>query len=190
MRLGRDHGGAFAKAHDVDAVGKLEHMRHVVADQDHGHAVLPNTFDQLHDLAGLLDAERGRRLVHDHDAPAPRRGARDRDALALSAREVLDRHTHRLDTDLQLGQCLRRLPPHRALVEHPEDLSERTATAQLASEEEIRGDVERRRDGQILVDRLDAGAPRIERRAEVHELAVEADLPLVRLVGPRQHLDQ
>ena len=52
------------------------------------------------------------------------------------------------------------------------------------------GDVECRGDGEILVDGLDSGSPSVARGTEMHPLAVEADLALVRLERPRECLDQ
>ena len=46
------------------------------------------------------------------------------------------------------------------------------------------------RDREVLVDGLDPGAARVERGAEVHALAVQEDLALVRLERARQRLDQ
>ena len=60
----------------------------------------------------------------------------------------------------------------------------------LPAEEDVGGDVEGRGDGEVLVDGLDAGAARIARGAEVHALAVEPDLALVRLQRARERLDQ
>jgi hypothetical protein len=56
--------------------------------QDHRQPSLQDALDQLEHVARLLDAERGGRLVHAHDAPAPSRGTRDGDALALAAGEA------------------------------------------------------------------------------------------------------
>ena len=52
------------------------------------------------------------------------------------------------------------------------------------------GDVERRRDGEVLIDGLDAGSPRVAWRVEVRALAVEEDLALVGLQRPRERFDQ
>src|SRR5205823_3660448 len=96
----------------------------------------------------------------------------------------------RLDADLQLRERLAGLLAHPALVQHAEDPAERTVAAELAAEEEIGRDVERGCDGKILVHGLDPGPARVERRLEVHLLAVEAELALVRLQRAREHLDQ
>ena len=58
---------AAAEAVDVDAVGDLEHVRHVVRDQDDRQAALLHVEDQLEHAARFLDAQRRRRLVHDDD---------------------------------------------------------------------------------------------------------------------------
>ena len=76
-----------------------------------GQAVVAHALDQLEHLAGLLDAERGGRLVHDHELARPRRRAGHGDALALAARERLHRLAHRADADLQVGHVLLRPPP-------------------------------------------------------------------------------
>ena len=44
---GLTHGGALAQPLDVDAVGDLEHVRHVVADQNHRQALVAHAPDQL-----------------------------------------------------------------------------------------------------------------------------------------------
>ena len=69
--------------------------------------------DQVLDAPRLGDAERGGRLVH-HDEPLrPVRGARDRDALALAAREVADRLLRAVDAHVELVEQRLRLGRHR-----------------------------------------------------------------------------
>ena len=74
--FGIDHRQPPAEAMDVDAVGDLEHMRHVVRDQDDRQAALLHVEDQLEHAARFLDAERRRRLVHDDDAACAKAAAR------------------------------------------------------------------------------------------------------------------
>ena len=59
----------------------------------------------------------------------------------------------------------RRMAP---LLSMRSTLPERATPAQLAAEEDVRRDVERRGDGEVLVDGLDPGPARVARRAEVH----------------------
>jgi hypothetical protein len=93
---------APAQPHDLDPVGELEDVGHVMADQDDRQPPVANPQDQVEHLARLFDAQRGRRLVHDRDSLRPFCSACDCDALPLPAGKVLDRLTHRLDADLQL----------------------------------------------------------------------------------------
>jgi hypothetical protein len=70
--------------------GHLEDVREVVADDDHGDALLGQALDQVEHLLGLRDAEGGGRLVEDDDARLLQDRRGDRDGLALSARERRD----------------------------------------------------------------------------------------------------
>ena len=63
--------------------------------------------DDLLDLRGLGDAERGGRLVEQHELLRPVGGARDGDALALAAGEVAD-------GGVRARGCARRVPPPAA----------------------------------------------------------------------------
>ncbi len=51
----------------MDAVGHLEHVRHVVADQDDPEALVTKVLDELEHLSGLADTECRRRFVEDHN---------------------------------------------------------------------------------------------------------------------------
>jgi hypothetical protein len=75
-------------------------------------------------------------------------------------------------------------------VEHAEDRAEHARFADLAAEEHVVGDRQRRRQRQVLVDGLDAGVARLHRRAELHLLAFEADLAFIRGDRARYRLDQ
>ena len=73
----------------VDPVGEVEDVVDVVADEEDADALGLELLDQLADLGGLGRPERGGRLVHDQDARVEMDRARDRDRLALAARERL-----------------------------------------------------------------------------------------------------
>ncbi len=62
--------------------------------------------------------------------------------------------------------------------------------ADLAAEEHVVGDRQRRRQRQVLVDGLDAGVARLHRRTELHRLAFELDFALVGIDGAGDRLDQ
>ena len=144
-----------------------------------GRPAVAHAPDQLEHHVAFLHAERGGRLVHDHDV------LRERRARATA--------THwRWPPDSVSTACvIERMPTfssfmramlssqHLLLVEHAQHVAEEAGPAQLAAEEQVLGDGHRRRDGQVLVDRLDAGAARVDRAPEVDRLAVEQDLALV-----------
>ena len=71
-----------------DAIGEVEDAV-VVGDHDDGAATLLRDLAQeLRDDEAAVRVERGRGLVREHDRGIPRERARDRDALALTAREI------------------------------------------------------------------------------------------------------
>ena len=108
----------LTEPHDLNPVGELEDVRHVVADQDHRKTALAHALNEVEHLPRLLDAERCGRLVHDHHALRPSGGPGDGDALTLPAGEVLDRLGHRADANLELREMSCGLAPHGAFVEH------------------------------------------------------------------------
>jgi len=98
--------------------------------------------------------------------------ARATATLALAAGEVLDGLSHRLDADLELLHVACRLAAHRPFREHAQGEPERSAPPGLSPQEDVRGDVERGSDGEILIDGLDPCAARIAWSAEADALAV------------------
>src|SRR6266536_4611056 len=177
------------QAQHGDPVRHGEDLGQVVADHDDRQALAADLADQLEHHRRLAHAERRRRLVHDHDARAPRDRARDRDRLPLAAREVGDRLVDRLDADLEPAHLLLRAPAHRSLVEEAEP-SERRLQILLAAPEKVLRGVEVRGKGEILVDRLDAEPPCLARVRDGERLALEPELAAVCVVDPRDDLDQ
>ena len=117
--------------------------------------------DQLEHHLRLAHAERGGRLVHDHDPAPPGDRTRDRDRLALPAREVVHRLLDGRDPDLESPDRVRRLTTHLLPVEEAEP-GERRRQERFAAEEQVRGGVEVVGEREVLVDRLD---PERARRA-------------------------
>ena len=109
-------------------------------------------------------------------------GPRDRDRLALAAREEADGRAHR-GSPRQLGQHLRRLPGHPLAVD-PAEADGR------AAEEDVLGDVEPVDEREILVDDADAAVAGLAGARQPHDLAADEQLPLVGLEGAAQDLDQ
>ena len=60
----------------------------------------------------------------------------------------------------------------------------------LASQEDVGVHVEVLRQGQVLVEGLDAQLQRVHGASHLHFLALEEDLAVVGVVDPRDHLDQ
>ena len=110
-----DDGHPPAQALDMDAVGDLEHLGHVVADQDDRQAAVAHLANQVEHHVRLLDAQRRGRLVHDHDVPRKGGAARHRDALPLPAGERLDRLAHGIDPDLEILHVGARFSAHPRL---------------------------------------------------------------------------
>ena len=61
-------GDVLAEAEDRDPVGHLEDVVEVVRDEDDREPLLGEAAHEVEHLPRLRDAERGRRLVEDHDA--------------------------------------------------------------------------------------------------------------------------
>ena len=87
----------LSTARNVDTVGNLKHLRHVVRDEDDREALVPDGPDEIEHLRGLDHAEGGRRLIHDDHVLRPHRRAGDGHRLALAAGERRDRHPQVLD---------------------------------------------------------------------------------------------
>ena len=80
-----------AVLHHRQAVGEIEDVVDVVADQDDADPLARQFADQRADLAGLLRSERRRRLVHDQDPGVEVDGAGDGHRLALAAGKRRDK---------------------------------------------------------------------------------------------------
>ena len=85
-RLERDRP---AVEHD-EAVGDVEDMVDVVADEQDRAAARPHLPHEVEDLGGLGQRERRGRLVEDDEVGLLVDGAGDRHALALAAGELAD----------------------------------------------------------------------------------------------------
>ena len=81
----------MTEALNVDTIRDLEHLGHVVGDQDNRDATFPQVLNQRQHLRGLTNTQsRGRLVKNDHLATEGCR-AGDRDRLTLTAGERLDR---------------------------------------------------------------------------------------------------
>jgi hypothetical protein len=85
MRLRGDDARALAEPLDVDTVGDLEDVGHVVADQNDGKAAATELTNDCENLIAFADSQRcGRFVEHDHLA-AERDRPGDRHRLPLTA---------------------------------------------------------------------------------------------------------
>src|SRR5919199_1260374 len=182
-------GHPLAQAQDLDAVGDLEDLGHVVADEHDGQALVAHPEDEVEHVAGLHHAERRRRLVHEHDLARPGHRAAHRDALALAAGHRGHRRGRVLQADAERRERLAGAAVHLGLVEEAEP-AEQPAAHHLAAQEQVGRRVQLGGQREVLVDGLDAQRAGLERRVDGHRAPLEEDLPGVRLVHPGQRLDQ
>ena len=146
--------------------------------------------DQLEHLARFLHAQRRGRLVHDHDVAAERGRARHRDALALAARERLDRLADVLDGEqAERVQLVARLALHPGAVEHAEPAAEEARLPPLAAEKHVVGDRQAPATGRGS-GRRSRCRPRAPPcgDAEMDHVAVQPDLALVGTTAPDRAL--
>ncbi len=190
MLLRRDEVNPPSESLNVYPIRHLEHLRHVVADEDHRQTTVTDAPDELENLAGLPHAQCRGRLVHDDELACERGGPGHGHTLALTTGKLLDRVRHRPQTNLEFAHLLRGLTLHRRFVEHPQHAAKRSATAYLTTEEHVTGDIQRRRHGKILVDSLDPVRAGISRAVKTDRVAIEQKLAQVRRHRAGQRFDQ
>ena len=147
-----------AETQDDDPVGDVEHVLEVVADEDDAVALLAQAAHEVEHLLRLRHAERSGRLVEEHDLVLPQDRSRDRDRLALPAREGGDRDADARDLHRQAPQHVDGLLLHADLVQ---DRHRPAGAGRLAAEEQVRDHVEVVAQGEVLVDRRDAERGRV-----------------------------
>src|SRR5690606_30185944 len=167
-----------------DALGDLADLVQPMTDVNEGDAALlqgANALEQRLDLGGR---EGGGRFVHHHDTGIERERFRDLDRLLLGDRQPPD-HRSRRDRplDAEVGEELAGVRVHLATVDEP-------AFLRFPSEEDVLGDGAIRQEVELLVDDADATLLRLTGMVELHRLAIEHDLPGIRLVDPGDDLHQ
>ena len=115
-RLGGRDLHQLAQVHDRDPVGDVADHAEVVGHEQVGQLELVlQVVEQVHDLRLDRDVERGHRLVQ-HDHPRlERQSARDADALALAAGELVREPARVLGREARRARAARRpcpRPPH------------------------------------------------------------------------------
>src|SRR5438445_5300959 len=167
-----------------DVVRDLEDVVQVVRDDHHGQALVAQPPDEVEHHPGLDDAERGRRLVHEHEFRVPHHRLGDGDRLALPPGQ----RRHRLADgshggDAQARQRFRSGALHAVLIEQ-------SVAQPLASQEHVLDDVEIVGQREVLVDRLDTEARGVARGVDVDGMALPGDLAVVYLVDARDALGE
>src|SRR5712691_176971 len=174
---------------EVDPVGDLEDLDVVVRDDDHRDvASLLQLADQVEDQLSFARSHRCERLVEEERGRTGVHGARDRDRLPLPAGEHRDLGADRPESaDPDVLDVLARPLAHLAVVQPP-DRAE--ADRELALEEHVVGNRQRRHEGEILVDGVDAERPGVVDGADGHVLAVDEGPSAVRPQEAGEDLDQ
>ena len=181
---------ATSQSHDVDPVGYLEYIGHVVADQNDRQAAIAYRFDEVKHLPSLANTQCSRRFIHDHELAGEYGGARHRDTLSLPAGEILHRVGDSGQAKLQLIHMTLSFAFHFWLIEHTQPAPQRAGSAQFATEIEVARDIKRGRDRQLLIDSLDPSYACIERAAEMDRLSVQQDFAFVWIYSTAQHLNE
>ena len=170
-------------AEDRHAVGDLEHLVQLVADEDDRHPLAHEILQDPEELPCLLRGEHGSGLVEDQDVRAPVERLQDLDALLLSDGDVLDPRV-RVDGEVELlGQFLDPAPGRRE-VEHD------TCSRRLLREHDVLGDRHHGDEHEVLVHHADAAVDRLPRRTHLRGLPVDEDLAFVRVVQPVEDAHQ
>ena len=86
-----DYRDPAAQSVNVDAIRNLKNMGHVVADEHDRQSAPLKIRHEFENFSRFLHTERSRRFIHNHDPAAECRRSRHGDALALTARQCLDR---------------------------------------------------------------------------------------------------
>ena len=133
-----------------DSIRHGAHDLHVVADDHHAQAAVPNAFDQVQYLGRLRNAEGGGRFVEKDDPWIHQQGTGDRDRLTLTAGEGGDRFPDARDARRELCQQRPGADFHRHLVE--------LQRGELPPEKDVGDDVEVFAQRQVLKHRRDPEA--------------------------------
>ncbi len=172
------HSGTVAE--DRVAVGHIEDLLELVADEKHRAAL---GFQPAHDdeqLLHLAMAECCRRLIHDHDPRLDRERAGDLHQMLLRHAELAHRQG-RIDPLIEPGEDRAGALSHRCPIDH-------AALARPVGHEDILGHRKIVEDDSFLEDGADAEPPGAVRRADLHRLAIQADDALIGVVNAREDL--
>ena len=160
-----------------------------MGDVDDADASLQKAANMAEQLVPLSGTERGCWLVEKDDLELALKRAGDLDQLQLRDAQVARQHSS-IDRASYCFQRHIRAPAQLAPVDEAECARYRSLADGQIAQDEIGSHVEMRDDRQLLVDDVDAGAPRIVRRMKLPRLVVEAELALVGREHAGQYIDQ
>ena len=180
----RDRLDHLAPPQDGDAIGDLEHLVQLVADEDDRQQSLPRQPPQkLEELVRLLRCEHAGRLVEDQDVRVPVERLDDLDALLLADGDVLYARI-RVDCELEGFRELAHAPPRRAVIE------KHACLRRLGRKHDVLGDGHDRDQHEVLVHHPDPSRDCVPRRVDPDGLALEEDPAVVRVVEAVEDVHQ
>jgi hypothetical protein len=186
-----DDGDAAAEPLHMNPVRQTEYVRHVVADQDDGQAVVTKPQNEVEHLARLLDAQRCRGLVEDDDLAGEGGGPGHGDRLSLTAGQGLHCLAHVLQrADPELRHFQLSVFHHSGFVELAEDFAENSGHPTFSAEIDVLADIESRSHRERLVNRLNPRIARLLRPPEGDSTSVDLHDAFVRLYRPSEAFDQ
>ena len=150
----------------------------LVRDEDHGAAGERKLAHRLEQPVGLLRREHRGRLVENHDAGITVERLDDLDALLLADRELPDA-SRGVDVEAELL---------RERAHAPLDLGASNDEGGVVTEHDVLGHRERGDEPEVLVHHADARSDRGARRAELHRLARDLDVPAIGAIETGQHV--
>ena len=174
------HGHAVAQHHH--AVGHGKDFVHLVGDEHHADAVFLQHPDLLQQVGDFCLVQRGGGLVQNQDAGLFIDGARDLDLLLLRHGALRHLLGH-VDLQPDGRDGLLRLAVDLLPAQNP-------ALSAVGVDVQVLRNGELRHVGQLLIHHGDARALGGVRRRKANLLAVDVDVPGIRLVGAGQYLDQ
>ena len=170
-----------AAVDDRDAVADGGHLAQLVGDEDDRIAALAQAVEHAVELFHLLRRQQRGRLVQDERLAALVEGAQDLHPLLHPDRQRAD---DGVGIDLQPVLVAQLLDPFAGLLAVEDD------AGALRAENDVLRDGEAGNEHEVLVDHGQPGEHGIARVVEADRLAVDADLPLVRVVQPKEDVHQ
>ena len=166
LRDRRSRRGVPAVAEDGDTIADREDLLELVRNVEDRDALAPQAPDRLEERLGLVERDRGGRLVEEQDARVQRQGAGDFDQLLLCRAEALDT-VGRPDVETDPLH----VRPRLAVDPFPGDPLPRPADDPL--EEDVLARGEGRHQAPFLVDDADAVGKCLARTGDIGVAAVD-----------------